>query len=256
MKIFAIGDIVGYATIAYLKEKLWTLRREQKIDFVVANGENTCDIHGIGAEEAKELLSLGIDLITTGNHVWSRKDIGAFLDVSEEIIRPCNYPAGTPGSGYTILNVNGWRILGINAMGCVYMEALASPFETVERILEREKGNYDISLLDFHAEATSEKLAMGYYFDGKIDIIFGTHTHVQTADERILPEGTGYITDLGMTGPTDGVLGTEKTCVIRKFLTKMPQKFLMAEGNIMGSGAIFDYDTSARRVISVKRLQF
>ncbi len=256
MRILAIGDIVGFATIEYLRKNLWGLRKEKQIDFVVANGENVCDIHGIGEEEAKELLSLGVDLITSGNHVWSRKSIGVFLDNTKEMIRPCNYPAGTFGSGYTILNINGFRLLCINAMGCVYMEPLASPFEAVDHILAREKGNYDISLLDFHAEATSEKLAMGYYFDGRIDIIFGTHTHIQTADERILPKGTGYITDLGMTGPSDGILGTEKSCVIQRFLTKMPQKFLMAEGEIVGNGAIFEYDTNQNKVISVTRIRF
>ncbi len=256
MRILAIGDIVGLATIEYLREKLWRLRKEQNIDFVVANGENVCEIHGIGADEAKELLSLGVDLITSGNHVWSRRDIGAFLDNSHEMIRPCNYPAGNPGNGYTVLNVNGWRLLCMNAMGCVYMESLASPFEAVDRILEREKGNFDLSLLDFHAEATSEKLAMGYYFDGRIDIIFGTHTHVQTADERILPKGTGYITDLGMTGPSNGILGTAKDCIIQRFLTKMPQRFLMADGEIVGNGAIFEYDANKNQVTSVTRIQF
>lgn len=256
MRILAIGDIVGLSALEYLKDRLWTLRREYRIDFVLANGENVCDIHGIGAEEAKVLLSYGVDLITLGNHVWNRRDIGAFLDSSSEIIRPCNYPAGNPGNGYTILNANGWRLLCINASGCVYMEPLNSPFEAVDRILEREKGNYDLSLLDFHAEATSEKLAMGYYLDGRVDIVFGTHTHVPTADERILPKGTGYITDLGMTGPADGILGTEKECVIRKFLTKMPQRFQMAEGEIVGNGAIFAYDTNTKKVISVERLVF
>ena len=256
MRILAIGDIVGLSALEYLKDRLWTLRREYRIDFVLANGENVCEIHGIGAEEAKALLSYGVDLITLGNHVWNRRDIGAFLDNSSEIIRPCNYPAGNPGNGYTILNVNGWRVLCINASGCVYMEPLNSPFEAVDRILEREKGNYDLSLLDFHAEATSEKLAMGYYLDGRVDIVFGTHTHVPTADEKVLPQGTGYITDLGMTGPADGILGTEKECVIRKFLTKMPQKFQMAEGEIVGNGAIFEYDTSTKKVISVQRLVF
>ncbi len=256
MKILAIGDIVGLAALEYVKVQLWRLRREKCIDFVVANGENVCEIHGIGADEARALLSYGVDLITLGNHVWNRKDIGPFLESSEEIIRPCNYPSGNPGNGYTILNVNGWRVLCINASGCVYMEPLNSPFEAVDRILEREKGNYDLSLLDFHAEATSEKLAMGYYFDGRIDVIFGTHTHVQTADERILPGGTGYITDLGMTGPADGILGTERECVIRKFLTKMPQKFQMAEGSVVGNGAIFEYDTDKKRVISVERILF
>ncbi len=256
MRILAIGDIVGLSALEYLKDRLWGLRRTYKIDFAVANGENVCEIHGIGAEEAKELLAAGVDLITLGNHVWNRKDIGAFLDSSAEIIRPCNYPSCNPGNGYTILSIGGWRLLCVNASGCVYMEPLNSPFEAVDRILEREKGNYDLSLLDFHAEATSEKLAMGYYLDGRVDIVFGTHTHVPTADEKILPKGTGYITDLGMTGPSDGILGTEKECVIRKFLTKMPQKFQMAEGPIVGNGAIFDYDTNKKQVTSIERIVF
>ena len=256
MRILAIGDIVGLSALSYVTDKLWALRRDYKIDFTVANGENVCEIHGIGTEEAKALLSAGVDVITLGNHVWNRKDIASFLDSSSEIVRPCNYPATNPGNGYTILNVNGWRVLCMNASGCVYMEPLNSPFEAVDRILEREKGNYDLSLLDFHAEATSEKLAMGYHLDGRVDIVFGTHTHVQTADEKILPNGTGYITDLGMTGPADGILGTERECVIRKFLTKMPQKFLMATGEIVGNGAIFEYDTDRKRITAVERIVF
>lgn len=256
MRILAIGDVVGLATLGFLKETLRGVQKERKIDFTVVNGENVCDIHGIGAAQAKELLDAGADIITSGNHIFSRKDIGDYLDGSEDMLRPCNYPAMAPGSGYTIRVVKGWRILCINAMGCVFMESLASPFETVGRILEREKGKFDLSLLDFHAEATSEKLAMGRYFDGKIDVIFGTHTHVQTADEQILPHGTGYITDLGMTGPMSGILGVASECVVDRFLTKMPQKFKIAEGNLAAHGAVFEWDESLRRVTTIERIVF
>ncbi len=256
MKILALGDVTGIVTISYLQKMLWRQRSALGADFVVANGENVSDIHGISAEDAEALLDCGIDLITTGNHVFSRKSIGALLDNSENIIRPANYPATCPGSGSVIKLIGGWRLLCINVMGVVYIEPLASPFETVEKILEREKGNYDISLLDVHAEATSEKLAMARYFDGRINIIFGTHTHVQTADEQVLPGGTGYITDIGMSGPSDGILGTASEPVIARFLTKMPQKFALASGDISVSGALFDLDTDIRRVTAVRRVKF
>lgn len=256
MKILALGDVTGIVTISYLQKMLWSQRSALGADFVVANGENVSDIHGISAEDAEALLDCGIDLITTGNHVFSRKSIGAMLDNSENIIRPANYPAACPGSGSVIKLIGGWRLLCINVMGVVYLEPLGSPFETVEKILEREKGNYDISLLDVHAEATSEKLAMARYFDGRINIIFGTHTHIQTADEQILPGGTGYITDIGMSGPSDGILGTASEPVIARFLTKMPQKFALAGGEISVSGALFDLDTATRRVTAVRRVKF
>ena len=256
MRILAIGDIVGLSALSYVTDRLWALRREYKIDFTVANGENVCEIHGIGTEEAKALLSAGVDVITLGNHVWNRKDIVSFLDSSSEIVRPCNYPAANPGNGYTILNVNGWRVLCMNASGCVYMDPLNSPFEAVDRILEREKGSYDLSLLDFHAEATSEKLAMGYYLDGRVDIVFGTHTHVQTADEKILPKGTGYITDLGMCGPQNGILGTDADAVIHRFRTMMPTRFSVADGPVSAQGVIFDVDEGAGKVRKVTRVSF
>lgn len=258
MKILAIGDIVGLASLSYLREKLWGLRRELSVDFVIANGENVCDIHGIGVNEAKELFSLGVDMITSGNHVFSRREIGDYMDGEGDgkLLRPCNYPVGTPGSGYGIVCVDGFKLLVINALGCVFMESMASPFESVDAILKRESGHYDIAILDFHAEATSEKLAMARYFDGRIHIIFGTHTHVQTADEQILPHGSAYITDLGMTGPSDGILGVESACVLNKFLTKMPSRFRIAEGRLGGQGALFDIDPSMGSVKSVRRIHF
>ena len=256
MKILALGDVTGVAAIPYLRERLYTQRAALGADAVVANGENVTDIKGICRRHALELLDCGIDLITTGNHVFSQRDIGDLLDSSANIIRPANYPPACPGMGYATLRVGGWRLLCINVLGVVYMEPLDSPFTTVERILEREQGKYDFALLDVHAEATSEKLAMGRYFDGRINVIFGTHTHVPTADAQILPHGTGYITDLGMTGPVDGILGTDAGAVIRKFTTKMPQRFAVATGEIRAHGALFDLDTTTGRVVSIKSVEF
>ena len=256
MRILALGDIVGLAAVDYLREKLWSYRKENKIDFVVANGENTNDIFGLGADEANALLDCGVDVITTGNHVWGRRDIYDYLDGTEAVIRPANYPSGSPGSGYTIVNADGFKILCINVLGTVFMDSLTSPFDAVDAILAREEGNYDIALLDVHAEATSEKVAVGYHFDGRINAVFGTHTHVQTADERVLPNGSGYITDLGMTGPKDGILGVEKETVLYRFLTKMPKRYTVAQGDIEAQGAIFDIDPFAKRTLSVKRVKF
>lgn len=256
MKILAIGDVVGTKSIAYLGERLWGIRKKYGIDFVVSNGENASDIHGISALDADELLDTGIDLITLGNHTFGRRDIYEKLSDSNNIIRPANYPPLAPGGGYTVLNVSGWKILGINVMGTALMESLACPFATVERILERERGNYDFAIMDIHAEATSEKLALARYFDGRISVMFGTHTHVPTADEQILPMGSGYITDLGMTGPVNGIIGADADAVIEKMRTKMPTRFKVADGDISAMGAIFTLDTDTKKVTNVVRIKF
>ena len=257
MRILALGDVVGQVAIEYLADKLWAFRSKEKIDFCVANGENATEIRGISAADAEALLGTGVDLITLGNHAFGMKDIYSYLDANEHsIIRPANYPTDAPGVGYTVCDVNGWRVLCINASGRIYLDPLASPFDTVDRILEREDGRYDLSLLDIHAEATSEKLAIGRYFDGRIQVMFGTHTHVPTADEQILPHGSGYITDLGMCGPVDGILGTDADAVIHRFRTLMPTRFSVASGDVRAQGVIFDVDESAGKVRSVKRVVF
>ena len=256
MKILAVGDVVGARAVEYLQDNLWNIRNENQIEFTVVNGENAAEIHGISALDAKTLISSGADLITLGNHTYGRRDICELLSENESIIRPANYPPMAPGGGYTLLNINGWRVLGINILGTALMESLACPFATVDRILEREGGNYDFAIMDIHAEATSEKLALARYFDGRIAVIFGTHTHVQTADEQILPNGSGYITDLGMTGPVNGIIGTEADAVIEKFRTKMPVRFRVADGEIRSCGAIFDLDTDTKKVKSVRRIVF
>ena len=256
MKILALGDVVGIKSVEYLRGSLWGIREKYGVDFTVANGENASDIHGISVTEAQTLLSSGVDLITLGNHTYGRRDICNLLSESESIIRPANYPPLAPGAGYTVLNVCGWRILGINVMGTALMESLACPFATVDRILDREAGNYDISVMDIHAEATSEKIALARYFDGRINVMFGTHTHVQTADEGVLPRGSGYITDLGMCGPDNGVIGTDADCVIEKMRTKMPVRFKVADGKTVAHGALFCLDESTKKITSVTRISF
>ena len=256
MKILAIGDIVGTRSVDYLSDRLFRVKNELGIDFVVANAENATEIHGVSSKEALDVLEAGVDVITLGNHTYGRRDICELLSTDAKIIRPANYPPLVPGAGHIITETLGYRILCINVLGTVFMEALACPFATVENVLDAEKGNYDISILDIHAESTSEKIALARYFDGRINIIFGTHTHVTTADEQILPRGSGYITDLGMSGPVNGVLGTDAATVIEKMRTKMPARFTVADGEIKACGAIFELDPVSKRVKSVSRVKF
>lgn len=254
MKILALGDIVGTRMVDQLSRELWGLRRKLGVDCVIANGENATDIHGLSRDDAERLLDGGVDLLTSGNHIWGKRDLIPLLEEESRVLRPANYPPAAPGSGYAVIDVCGWRMLCINVMGTVFTDQLADPFDTVEKILARENGSYDLALLDIHAEATAEKLALARVFDGRINIIFGTHTHVQTADECILPRGTGYITDLGMCGPTDGILGTDADAVIRKFRTHMPQKFTPAQGKLQLQGALFELD-GAMKVKKVERVR-
>lgn len=256
MKILTLGDVVGRQAVAHLEKNLWNARSSYGADIVIVNGENASDIYGIDECDAKALLSAGADVITLGNHAFGKKNIFTMLSDSNAIIRPANYPPLTPGGGYTIINVCGWRVLCINVLGTVMMESLACPFATVDKILEREKGNYDVSIMDLHAESTSEKIAIGRYFDGRINVIFGTHTHVQTADEQILPHGSGYITDLGMTGPVNSVIGSDVDAVIERMRTKITSRFTVADGEVRAHGALFDLDTDTKKVISVKRIVF
>ena len=256
MKILVLGDVVGKNAVSYLEKNLWSARNSLQADVVVVNGENASDIFGIDECDAKTILSSGADVITLGNHAFGRKNIFNMLSDSNAIIRPANYPPLTPGGGYTIINICGWRVLCINVLGTALMESLACPFATVDKILERERGNYDISIMDVHAESTSEKIAIGRYFDGRINVIFGTHTHVATADEQILPHGSGYITDVGMTGPVNSVIGSNVEAVIERFRTKISSRYTVAEGEVKAHGALFDLDTDSKKVREVKRIVF
>lgn len=254
MKILAIGDIVGTRAIEYLSKKLRAIKAQYQIDFVIANGENASEIHGLSAAHADEIFDSGVDFITLGNHTWSKFDLYSYLDDNQnKIIRPANYPGENPGCGYATVNINGYKVLIMNVMGQAFMEAVGDPFDSVEYILAREEGEYDLSILDIHAEATSEKYAIARVFDGKIDVMFGTHTHVPTSDMQILPNGSAYVTDLGMTGPTNGILGTDSARVIRKMRSHLPTQFIVANGDIEAQAVIFELDgTKARKVTRIK----
>ena len=239
VKIAAFGDIVSEAGVDLFTAKINAFRKQNGVDLVIVNGENAAKGNGIEPETAKRLRLAGADAITSGNHLFRKKEIVPFLDDVNYLLRPANYPSAVPGRGFTVIRTPIARVLVMNVMGCVYMDALASPFETIERILKENKGQFDLSVLDVHAEATSEKAALARYFDGRIDAVFGTHTHVQTSDARVLPKGTGFITDLGMCGPTDSILGVECEGVIERFVTKMPVYFRQASGACSLEGALF-----------------
>ena len=256
MKILAIGDIVGTRSVDYLSDRLFLVKNELGVDFTIANAENATEIHGVSQKDAEQVLAAGVDVITLGNHTYGRRDICELLSGDANIIRPANYPPLCPGAGHVIVSACGKRILCINVLGTAFMEALACPFATVDNILRDERGNYDLAILDVHAESTSEKIALGRYFDGRINVVFGTHTHVATADEQILAGGTGYITDLGMSGPVGGILGTNASAVIERLRTKMPTRFTVADGEIKVSGALFELDCGTGRVTSVRRIKF
>lgn len=256
MKILAIGDVCGkYGTEAVLKN-LSKIKKENAIDLVIANGENSAEGNGILPCSADTLFSAGVDVITGGNHSLRRKEIFDYLDEKEYIIRPANYPNAVPGKGITLVDLGYTLVAVINIMGVVYMENMSCPFETADIMVKKAKDmGAKIIVIDFHAEATSEKRALGFYLDGKVSAIFGTHTHVQTNDNQILPCGTGYITDLGMTGVKDSVLGTDKDIVIKKFKDKLPVKFCGATGDTELNGCIFEIDNSTGLTTSTKLIK-
>ncbi len=254
MKILIIGDVVGNCGTAYLRHNLSSFARDNGIDMIIANGENAAKGNGLDMASADVLFASGVDVITSGNHIWHKHEMQGAIDNNVNILRPANYPGECPGNGYVIYNAGGVKVLVISVLGTVYLDSLSCPFETVGRILEREKGSYDISVVDIHAEATSEKAALARYFDGKLTAVVGTHTHVQTADERILPNGTAFITDLGMTGAYESILGVESEKVIKKFLTKMPTRFEQAEGECQFNAVILDVDNTTYKAKSIKRI--
>lgn len=257
MKILAIGDITSPGGALHLEKNLWGVRKKFGIDFTVVNGENASFIMGVASEAAEKLLRSGADVITGGNHTIQNFNAHKMLDETPEVLRPLNYPEGTIGKGFTVCDIGIAKILVINVLGCVHMEpVLDSPFFAVEKALRENAGKYDFAVLDIHAEATGEKLALGHYFDGKINVIFGTHTHVPTADGRILPKGTGYISDLGMCGESGGILGIDPSGVIHKMRNKMPGKFKCADGEVVADGVIFTLDDLTKRVTEIKRIKF
>lgn len=254
-RLLALGDVVGEASVRFLEKNLPSLRAELGADLVIANGENAARTNGIDSSSYRALLAGGVDLVTTGNHVFRQREIYNELDGASTLLRPCNFPGSCPGKGTAILSLSGLRVLVVNLMGTLFMEPLASPFETMEKVLLAEKGKYDFAVCDFHGEATSEKRAFGHLFDGRVSVIFGTHTHVPTADLSILPGGTGYITDLGMCGPKDSVLGMKKEVAIARFLTHMPTRFEVAPGEISIQGALFEIDPDSGKVLFVQTVR-
>lgn len=260
LQILAIGDIVGRPGRKILRNMLAGIRRELNVDICIANAENAATGNGLTSKVMRELYSYGIDILTLGNHTWSKKEIFDFLDNEDSIVRPSNYSDDMPGKGSTIFYRGSIKIGIINACGRTFYEnskyELSCPFISVEKEIEKIKEYTNIILVDFHAEATSEKIAMGWFLDGRVSTVFGTHTHVQTADERILPNGTGYITDIGMTGPYDSVLGIEKELIIKRFITDEPVKFVIAEGTMQINGILLNIDDNSGKCVEIKRIMY
>jgi metallophosphoesterase (TIGR00282 family) len=256
MKILFIGDIVGKPGRQAVKALLPNLISRYKIDVVVANGENVAGGFGITESTASELFFYGIDIITTGNHVWDKKEALPYLAKEHRVLRPLNYPPVVPGSGSLIFSARKKPPVAVlNVSGRVFMNIFDCPFRSAKAALEDIHESAKIIIIDFHAEATSEKLAFGYYVDGKVSAVIGTHTHVQTADERILAGGTAYISDVGMTGPLWGVIGIEKDQVIDRFLTHMPRRFDVAEGKAILSAVVIEVDEESGKATGIQRLQ-
>ena len=256
MRVLTIGDIVSSDGREFVYNNLGKIRRKYNIDYCIANGENAALTNGITVDIARSLIESGVDVITMGNHTFSNKECVTVLEDFERVIRPVNYPPETEGEGYYIEDLGSVRIGVINAMGRINMEPLDCPFRETEKVLDKIKDKADIVIIDFHCETSSEKLAYAYYFDGKASAIFGTHTHIQTSDERILPGGTGYISDLGMTGVRDSVLGVKKEISIKMFYTRKHVRFEKAEGEVYFSGCIFDIDEKSGKTTGVERLHF
>ena len=254
MRIMLVGDVVGRAGRRAFRTITPQLRSEKSIDVVIVNGENSAGGKGFTRKALDELYAGGADVVTAGNHVWDKKDVFAFVDDEPFLVRPANYPDGTPGKGYCIFPFKAANIAVMNLSGRSFMPALDCPFQKADEILAEIGGQADVVVLDFHAETTSEKLAMGHYLDGRADIVVGTHTHVQTADEQILPGGTAYITDLGMVGAHDSILGVRKEIVIQKFRTGMPVRFDMAEGAAEYAAVIVDIEPNGRRALRIERI--
>ena len=257
MKILAVGDVIGTVGKNMLKEYLAKIKEENQIDFTIVNGENSADGLGITKIDLDEIYKYGADAVTLGNHTWAKRDIFKFIDHETKLIRPANYNEGVPGKGYQIFSVNNKKIAVISLIGRVDIDVLSeNPFLKVQKIISKIRKEIDIIVVDFHAEATAEKIAMGYFLDGKANILFGTHTHVQTADEKVLNKGLGYITDIGMTGPKHSVIGMEVDIAIKRFTTGLPERYKMALGDGIFNGCIFEINDKNNQIEKVNRISF
>lgn len=253
MKVLVVGDVVGNPGRKTLKAYLD--KYKSNYDFIIVNGENAAAGFGITAKLCDEILDWGVNVITSGNHIWDKKEIYDYLDRSNRVLRPHNYPNGVPGTGYTILkDKKGNKIAVVSLQGRVFMPPIDCPFTVANPLIEEIRKECKHIIIDFHAEATSEKLALANYLDGKVSVVYGTHTHVQTADNKILLEGTGYISDVGMTGSDNGIIGMNKESIIPKFLTALPQKFEIAEGKERINGLDIELDDETGECIKIERI--
>ena len=246
LRVLAIGDIVGRSGRKVLAEKINALKKTHAVDIIIANGENSAGGMAITPDTVKEIFRAGVNVITTGNHIWNNSEINKVIDEEPFLLRPANYPEGVRGKGYCIISEGDWNICVINLMGRIHMEPIDCPFRKFDEIYARIKDQTAIVIVDFHAEATSEKRALGWYADGRASAVFGTHTHVQTADEEILPKGTAYITDIGMTGSFDSVIGIEKDMAIEKLMKSTKVRFKVGESNLKLNGAVMEIESGGR----------
>jgi metallophosphoesterase (TIGR00282 family) len=255
MRILMVGDVVGHLGRQTLSMYLPKLSEIYAPDFIVVNGENAANNgRGISKAVAREIFDLGVQCITLGNHAWGQTDLFDFIDDEARLVRPANYPIGTPGRGYTILTSPVGKLAVINLLGRTFMSPLECPFRTMDVLLKEIPPSIPV-LVDFHAETTSEKQALAWYVDGRVSAVIGTHTHVQTADERVLPKGTGYLTDVGMVGPRDGVIGMERTAVIRRFISQLPVRFEVAKGSCHFHAVLIHIDKQSKKAIELRRIR-
>lgn len=255
VKLLFLGDVVGKPGRQAVSYELHRLVDRYMVDLIIANGENAAGGFGLTEETAKDLFGCGIHILTSGNHIWDKKDAYGFIAKEEKLVRPANYPAGTPGKGSTVIKTaGGVKIAVLNLEGRVFMNNLDCPFRTADQEIESLRQETPIIFVDFHAEATSEKAALGFYLDGRVSAVVGTHTHVQTSDERILPGGTAYMTDAGMCGAFDSVIGVRKEEAIARFLTQLPTKFEVAKKNIRLNAVVIEVDGESGKALSIERI--
>jgi len=255
MKILFIGDIVGSPGREAICELIPRIKEKEKVDFIIANAENAAGGSGLTPTLTEELLSYGINVLTSGDHIWKKKEIVGKLDEEDRLLRPANYPEGVPGRGWGVYTLKGIKVGVINLVGRVFMESVECPFRVGRAIVEEVRSQTPNIIIDIHAEATSEKIALAWYFDGIVSAVLGTHTHVQTADERIYPKGTAYISDVGMTGPHDSVIGRKVEQILTRFITQLPTRFEMAEENIQLNGVIVTIDEKTGKATDIKRVR-
>ncbi len=251
MNILTIGDIIGRPGRQVINQHLRALRRQYKIALVIGNAENTAGGFGLTLNTAHELLGDGVDVLTSGNHIFAQKEIIPYLDSEMPVLRPLNYPDGVPGRGYLVSG----KVLVVNLIGRTFMQNYDCPFRAMDRLLEELEKKPKIIIVDFHAEATSEKVAMGRYLDGRVSAVLGTHTHVGTIDTQILPGGTAYVTDIGMTGPTDSIIGDDADAVIQRFLTQMPHHLSVGRGKPVLNAVLVEVDEASGKATAIERIQ-